>query len=650
MTDATAEAADVGVWRTARQLARTGVVGMPTHHEDIGRLARREGWRARPRRGRGGGTEYLLPPKLAAAVLRHEAAVTPAAAPVPEDPITRRNALWAAYRRAKQGRQAIARARFALVHAIEQRLASGEPRGLAIRAVAMESNRSVTCLRRWWRLVQGHERSDWLAALLPAPRPGRPRRQYDPRIDTIYADQYGRLEQPSAQLAYDETVGLCRRLGITEIPPLRTLHRNYFRATTHLERVYLRQGDDALAEAFPPLQRMVSHLEAMEIINGDQHLFDADDFLWPDGKTTNRLVVVSWQDVYSRLSLARRYGATANGDLVRLSLWETFRTHGLPREIVIDNGSEFNTLWFQELCGLLGIRVANTLPYNGRAKPIERLHRDWAQRIARSSYFRAAWRGNRPGTRPDYRQRRVIPVAEAIAYIEEQIEALNDRPGRRTETAGGRLSAREAYNQRRATSTIRMATEAQLQLLLLDRKEVRVSRHGTITLHETRYYARELHELAGRIVAVRYNPDDLSQPVQVCYEGALVAEATVWGGQRFNDRVSAREYHRKKRAAEKHAQRAAEARRQAARVLLAQVEPLPRLAVPAPAAARLLAPVFNMPKSVEELERDRLPLRLAEPARVLDPAEVLAGLRLMGQVQETERVEPIDLARLMRQA
>ncbi len=49
------------VWYSARELTQpTGIPGLPKSQRGVLRRAKREGWRFRPRKGRGGGREFYI--------------------------------------------------------------------------------------------------------------------------------------------------------------------------------------------------------------------------------------------------------------------------------------------------------------------------------------------------------------------------------------------------------------------------------------------------------------------------------------------------------------------------------------------------------------------------------------------------------------
>lgn len=49
------------LWFSAAEIAAAGLPGVPGTKQNVIARAKREGWKSRPRRGRGGGREYYLP-------------------------------------------------------------------------------------------------------------------------------------------------------------------------------------------------------------------------------------------------------------------------------------------------------------------------------------------------------------------------------------------------------------------------------------------------------------------------------------------------------------------------------------------------------------------------------------------------------------
>jgi hypothetical protein len=101
-----------GRWLAASEIA--GLPGMPETPRGALARAKREGWLTRPRRGRGGGRQFLVPPqpKVATARTEEPSSPRPMPAPTPDQLIAWLDNVEAALREF-EAQQAIERERYA---------------------------------------------------------------------------------------------------------------------------------------------------------------------------------------------------------------------------------------------------------------------------------------------------------------------------------------------------------------------------------------------------------------------------------------------------------------------------------------------------------------------------------------------------------
>jgi hypothetical protein len=269
-------------------------------------------------------------------------------------------------------------------------------------------------------------------------------------------------------------------------------------------------------------------------------------------------MMVAIQDVYSRKMLGWRIGQSENTTLTRLAFADVFRTWGIPAGCLLDNGRAFASKEItggaktrfrfkirpEDLDGLLtglGISVHWATPYRGQSKPIERGFRDLCDHGARHPAFAGAYTGNRPDAKPENYGDRAIPLDAFVSQVAQIIAAHNARLGRRTETASGG-SFDQAFDASYARCPVRKATPEQLRMALLAADQVRADRQsGAITLFENRYWCDALSRVAGRLVTVRFDPDDLAADLHVyAAGGAYLTAAPVINATGFLDRDSAK--------------------------------------------------------------------------------------------------------------
>jgi transposase InsO family protein len=556
------------IWFKASELAAEKLPGMPGSKRNINRLVEKLGWDktnlARIGQGKGAPLEYhftLLPePAQAALTARYGEAQAPAPriqkrAAVVETP--RGAAAWAWYEalpatikdRAAQRLEALLR-----IETLRRRVG----RGAAVRAIAEECDVSVATMHNWLDLVRGVPPADWLLALAPAPRGGggRPVNIDEAFWDTFRAD-FLRASEPSFNSCYRRTVHIAKKEGWT-VPNERTLRRRV-EEIPEAVRVMARKGRDATKAMYPAQERDRSMFHAMEAVNVDGHKWDVF-CRYPDG-TVARPLMVAFQDLYSGMFVAWRMARSENKDDVRLCLGDMVATYGIPDDCYLDNGRAFASKWLtggtsnryrfkvksEEPAGILtqlGVRIHWTTPYAGQSKPIERGFGDFARDIAKHPAFEGAYTGNAPDAKPENYGTRAVPIEEFTRIVNEEIVKHNARPGRQSRVCAGQHSFQDVFDASYKVAPIRMATPEQIRMFMLMAEGVRPrQRDGAIHLLRNRYWHEKLLEHRGRLLTVRFDPENVHQDLAVhAQDGTLICVAELIEAVGFADTAAAREH------------------------------------------------------------------------------------------------------------
>lgn len=530
-------------WFTAQELADLRLPALPTTKRRINELARAEGWPDRPATQPGGGREYpvsALPPaaRMALAERQGQAAVQPAT-----------DLGGSAADRAEAARRAL------VLDHVEQLIAATGNVDRAVRTAAEAAGVSKSSVYNWCGLVRGLPRGAWAPVLLPQRRGGGRRAEIADEAWQIYRSDWLRPEQPTHQSCYRRLEAWARQAGVT-LPHPKTFQRRIEQEVPREVIVAKRQGREAVRRMLPPQTRSVAGLSAMSLVNIDGHKFDVFVAL-PDGRVV-RPTLLAIQDVYSRKMLAWRIGESESAELTRLAFADLFRDWGVPEAVLMDNGRAFASKWItggatsrfrfkvlqEEPLGLLtrmGIQNHWATPYRGQSKPIERAFRDFCDAISRHPAFAGAWAGNKPGLKPENYGSRAVPLDLFKAVVKQGIAEHNARAGRRTETAAGR-SFDEVFAESYSAAIIRKALPEELRMALLGADRVRTNRQtGGVTLFRNIYWCEAMSPLAGQQVVVRFDPDDLTQPVHI-YDLAerYLLTAPIWAAEGFLDVDSAR--------------------------------------------------------------------------------------------------------------
>lgn len=532
-------------WYSAQELADMRLPGLPRAKRNINEIAADERWAlkvdsqgvplARKRAGRGGGIEYhvsVLPAAARAELAKRAGPSTDAGAeirnPIAANDETASHA-WQWYERQSEKTKAEARRRVALIERIVTYEQAGLSRSAAVAQIAGETGTGSSTLWSWLRLTTGLAGVDWLPALAPQRKGGGANADVDPEIWTVFKSDYLRLEKPTLASCYRRAAELAATRGIA-IPIMKTFQRKIEREVDPRVIIMLREGTEALRRAMPSQRRSVAGLHALELVNIDGHKFDV--FVMDDDGRIFRPIMVAIQDVMSRKFLSWRIGEVESAIQTRLAFADLFRDFGIPKGCLLDNGRAFASKWItggaltrfrfkireEDPTGLLpalGINPHWATPYRGQSKPIERGFRDLCDSIARHPAMAGAYTGNKPDAKPENYGSKAIPVEDFKRYVAKGIAAHNAQIGRRTEMANGR-SFDQVFAESYAIAPIGKATPEQLRLALLAGENRRVNRQtGHIELMGNRYWAPDMGALYGQTVTVRFDPDDLHQPIHV---------------------------------------------------------------------------------------------------------------------------------------
>jgi putative transposase len=553
-------------WFTAAQLAELNLPGLAASKRGILDTAEREGWAgmtdldgvklARPRKGRGGGTEYhlsLLPEAARAALSK----VRPAAAKRAD-----RETTLLRYERLPQGLKDEALRRLVIIQRVEQLQRDGLTKTKAIEYAVGEVIRSgqdaaASCrtVNAWFQRILGVEVPDRVAYLAPDYAGRAPKIECHPDLWDAYKTGFLRQEEPTHARIYREVSRLVESHGWGPLPSPKYFERRVAREIPENVLIHRRKGAKAARHTFAYADRTREGLYPHRVANLDGHTWDVW-VEWEDG-TTGRPVSLAVQDIASGMPLGVRHDRTLNHHQVRLALGDTFRDFGLVERLIMDNGTENQAKQIaggiprmrgkaveeepDGLLKILGIQTVFATPYWGQAKPVERMFRNWAHDLAKSSVFAGAYTGHNTTSRPDNHRSRAIPIAEFERIVATELEFYRDQLGRSGAGMNGR-SFRQVYLEGVAAHPPKRLAPEQLRLCMLSSiPRPMDSQSGAVTVLDHRYWSPELAALKRQKVVVRFDPADLAKPVYVySLDGRYLAEAKRVMQGSFDDVAAAR--------------------------------------------------------------------------------------------------------------
>lgn len=617
-------------WFSAAELAEAGLPGVPSTKRGVLKMVRRFGWmgatdaagmkQARKRQGRGGGVEFHV------SLLPEAARVRLAAVDAEKAERPDRETLWARWETLPESLRAEAARRLAAIERVEDLQRAGLNKSRAIeevvkaaaleaRAAGEEPSLKVATLYAWFARIAGADRHDRAVYLAPDYAGRTATADCSAEAWEFYKGDYLRLSKPPAAGCYRRLQRAAADKGWT-VPSHKTLQRRLDAEVPPPVQTFLRYGADALAHAFPHLERDRDGILPMQILNLDGHTWDVM-VRWPNG-TVGRPHGLAVQDIASRKILAVRHDLTLNHHLVRLALGDVFREHGLCQAIFMDNGREnaaqaisggqrrlrWGKTPEEEPDGLLktlGIKAIAVTPYWGQAKPIERAFRDFAHDLAKSPEFEGAYTGHNPVAKPDNYGQRAVPFAEFEAIVRRELAHYNAQLGRRGAGMNGR-SFDQVFAEGLGRQIRPKATDAQLRLCLLASKAVTMdAQSGAVAVEGHRYWSPELAALKRQKVIVRFDPEAMDAPAYVyATDGRFLAEAARIQAGSFDKASDGRENRKALRDWTRGQRLQADAlRRLTAKDVAAQLQGAPPPPPSAAPAEKVVALTPKLPRTAE---------------------------------------------------
>ena len=295
-----------------------------------------------------------------------------------------------------------------------------------------------------------------------------------------------------------------------------------------------RNGDKAFEDkAAPYITRMYDELEVNEVWVADAHTFDVMTII--EGKeTVHRLTVVAFADVRSKMITGWHVTNNTSSEAVLLALRKGILKYGIPRYILVDNGTEFlchdiggrghrqrkSTQDVHLPPGVfkrLGIEMWNAQVRNAKAKIIERIFKEFKDNFSR---LMDGYCGGNPMERPE-RLKKTLKTRRGIQYDSEFIKNFDTYiQGMYNETKSNGLGMYgrapiDVYSEELFSK--RVASEEDLELMLMrstkmqtiGRKGVQIKICGVSLYYWTPEF---VFNYEGRKqVYVRYDPDDLTE-------------------------------------------------------------------------------------------------------------------------------------------
>ncbi len=576
----------------------------------------------------------VQPPVFPAAV---QAAVDAVHAAQPEAAAAVYTADWEWFRRRPGSLQAKARAQAAVVRQLKglidaqaRRQFEAESAGLRakktpvhdlmqqVRLANPETCQSWKTLQNWWEGrgpkvgCKHFQPADYPAVLAGCHRGRVALAPVSEAAFGYYAGLYLHRRRPSHQDCYRRLQDKAQAEGWV-IAAASTLKRRFEAEYSQALITLMREGEEAFRQLIPFQERDKRVFRAGQAVSGDGLKFDKLWVKFPDGEIINTATAWFWADIYSGSIRAWRLGKTESTDLFRLATYD-LTGQFLPSYTQVDNtrvaankmmtgqaegrhrfGNQPNDPMGMLVMLDMGVHFTSpdhTVSSPG-SKPVERafgiggLH----DKVATNPRIRD--RGYSKATAISSEQ-----LAEAIGY---EVMRHNSQERRRSPVCGGVLSFDQAFEQSFKSWAPRKASEAQRRLLMLSIEVSRCdSRNGLVRIKAgrsqfgvNRYWCEALAGHRGQDVAVFFDPDDLTQDVDIySLDGRFLTTAQHEAQAAFTDKAAGAEYHKRTQRLKKLAKKQAEEVRAIQKL---HNGPLPDLAAAPMPASTVVAGLFKQP-------------------------------------------------------
>lgn len=336
---------------------------------------------------------------------------------------------------------------------------------------------------------------------------------------------------PAIAACYRLTKEICCDM---ELPSISAFER-LARSVPPGAQTYYRRGKKAFEDRFMPTIRQdytKSHTNERWV--GDNHILDVM-VRFPDGNV-GRPWIIAWQDFRSRYIVSHLIvPRTPNSNDIRKSAVNGFRDCGVPESMKMDNGLDYMTYDLFDkafplsLANELGIRVSNTIPYNAKAKPVERT---WGTLEYGYLIFLDSYIGADPKRRPEKMQTVneklksvAIPYDDLCTYVEKSIATYNNSPH-----SGDGMNGRTPKQAFEEEITVPLRTVNEFLLADLSYRTsplLTVGKNGIrVPILEQYYNSVELAEHYGQKVYARYDTEDIRQVYCVSEDGKFLCWAS----------------------------------------------------------------------------------------------------------------------------
>lgn len=373
-----------------------------------------------------------------------------------------------------------------------------------------------------------------------------------------------------------------------------------------------RRGKKAFEDGYMPyIERDYSTLSPNDQWVSDHHVWDIFVRV-PDGKggwKKERPWGTYWMDMCTRKVMASSIRIQSpNSDIVLCSFGNGVRSYGVPKSVLLDNGKDYKAkdLFYDpgtdavrsSLQRNFQMKAIYAIPYNARAKPIERMFNTFESQFGKKfpSYVGSDTQ-KRPESLKDIDIMECPTLEEFIELHNEYVYSIYCNSVHSGEGMDG-MTPNQAYSSK--PFTVRKVSEEVLRLCLMRIKGKRVVQRNGVTFNGEHYYMGAMNiNFVGKPVFARYDPNDPDTLHIFDLDDNYLTEAHKVQKQSFDSALvdfKAQNQRRKEAraaATKEHPHTTTGRSLQSVKDLVKQQAAQAAIAVPAEAAPRVIEPIRN---------------------------------------------------------
>lgn len=334
-----------------------------------------------------------------------------------------------------------------------------------------------------------------------------------------FLNLYLQQTQPSINLCYRQTKAMADKNG--DIIPGKKAFRNLVKQLPEPLLIRKREGKKAFDDkCMPYAERDYSKLKPNDIWVADHHLWDIFVRV-PDKKggwKLERPWGSYWMDMRTRKIVSSIIRIESpNSDIVLCSFGVGVEKYGIPKRVYLDNGKDYkaNDLFqpnekeqvYHSLATNLQIDVTYAIPYNAKAKPIERVFNTFEEQLGKQY---SSYAGSNAKKRPE--DLKDVPIMDIITleeFIQQHNYYVNEIYNNTPHTGQAMYNQSPNYMYSTLEFSIRNASDSVLFLSLMRVKGKRKIGKQGITFNYTHYKNDNFENYFGKEVIAKYNPKEL---------------------------------------------------------------------------------------------------------------------------------------------